>query len=94
LNQAAWMVPVLVAAVGFAAFCMVDVARAEEVRYLPRWAWEIVCLWTPWGGIIYLATGKVRTSKPQPHRSRIESSWPMWNSAESKPGHWKRYMPN
>jgi len=26
-------------AAGFEIFCLVDVARAEEIRYLPRWAW-------------------------------------------------------
>jgi len=26
-------------AAGFEIFCLVALARAEEIRYLPRWAW-------------------------------------------------------
>jgi hypothetical protein len=57
-----------VAAVGFAVFCLIDLARAEKVRYMPKWAWAILCmgvgLTIPWGGILYLVVGKDRTSKP------------------------------
>jgi hypothetical protein len=57
-----------VAAVGFAAFCLIDLARAEKVRYLPKWGWAILCmgvgLTIPWGGILYLVVGKDRTPKP------------------------------
>jgi hypothetical protein len=42
-------------------YCLVDLARTEDVRYLPRWAWAIICLVTvPLGGIAYLLFGKVR----------------------------------
>jgi hypothetical protein len=45
-----------VVAVGFVAFCLIDLARAEKVRYLPKWAWAILCmgvgLTIPWGGIL------------------------------------------
>ncbi len=53
-------IPILVAALAFDAFCLVDLARAGEVRYLPKWAWALVCLVsTPWGGIIYLIFGRL-----------------------------------
>jgi hypothetical protein len=29
-------------ALGFVVFCLVDLVRAEMVRYLPKWAWAIV----------------------------------------------------
>jgi hypothetical protein len=45
-------------------FCEVDLARAEHVRYLPKWGWAILCmgigLTIPFGGIAYLVFGKVR----------------------------------
>lgn len=67
------LVPVFVAAAGFVAFCLADLARAEEVRYLPRWGWGLVCLvQIPLGGIIYLSIGKVRG----PHRAPPESPGP------------------
>lgn len=57
-----------VLAVGFVVFCLIDLARAERVRYLPKWAWAILCmgvgLTIPAGGIQYLVAGKSRTSKP------------------------------
>jgi len=40
------LIPIVVVAVGFEVFCLVDVVRADEVRYLPRWAWAVICLIT------------------------------------------------
>ncbi len=55
------LVPLLVVAAGFEVFCLVDLARAEAVRYLPRWAWAIICLVSvPFGGIVYLLVGRPR----------------------------------
>jgi hypothetical protein len=86
VNPAVILISVLVAAVGFAAFCLVDIFRAEEVRYLPRWGWAIICmgvgLTIPWGGIVYLLVGKVRPPRPQ-RRGRIMLSWPMWRTTNS-----------
>ncbi len=52
---------VLLVAIAFEAFCLIDLARAEEVRYLPKWGWVIVSLISiPLGGIVYLVFGRVR----------------------------------
>ena len=62
-SHAAALIPIVLLAVGFVIFCLVDVARTEEVRFLPRWAWAIVCLVSiPLGGVLYLAFG--RGTKP------------------------------
>jgi hypothetical protein len=61
------MVPVLPAAACFAAFCLIDLAQARQVRYLPKWGWAIVCLiQIPLGGIMYLAAGKAPAARPEP----------------------------
>jgi len=52
------LLPLVVLAVGFVVYCLVDVARSR-VRYLPKWAWVIICLVSvPVGGIIYLIVGR------------------------------------
>lgn len=54
----------LLAAVGFVAFCLADLARAE-VRYLPRWGWVLACVLSiPLGGIMYLSVGRSRWRGP------------------------------
>jgi hypothetical protein len=53
------LLPVVVLAVAFVVYCMVDLAR-HQVQYLPKWAWALVCLASvPVGGIVYLAVGRV-----------------------------------
>jgi hypothetical protein len=48
-------------------FCLVDLVRAEKVRYLPKWLWAILCmgvgLTIPFGGILYLVAGQDRRPK-------------------------------
>ena len=57
-------------AAGFDALCLADIARAGQVRYLPKWAWALICLaQTPLGGIIYLSIGKVRGPRRAPPES-------------------------
>jgi hypothetical protein len=52
----------LVLAVCFDGFCLVDLARAREVRYLAKPWWVLACLiQTPFGGIMYLSAGRVRS---------------------------------
>jgi uncharacterized membrane protein YwaF len=64
LNRHAVLIAVIVLVAGFVVFTEVDLARAEKVRYLPKWAWAILCLGIgltiPFGGIAYLVFGKVR----------------------------------
>jgi hypothetical protein len=57
-----WQIlPGLLAAVAFVAFCLTDLARAAEVRYLPKWGWALACLLSvPLGGIMYLSIGRCR----------------------------------
>jgi hypothetical protein len=58
------LLPGLLAAVGFVAFCLADLARAAEVRYLPRWGWVLACVLSiPLGGIMYLSVGRSRLAK-------------------------------
>lgn len=52
------VIPLIVLALGFIAYCLVDLARSE-VRYLPKWAWAIICVISvPLGGVIYLLFGR------------------------------------
>jgi hypothetical protein len=80
VNPFVVIIPVLVvAAVAFVTYCLIDLARAAEVRYLPKWGWAILCmglgLTIPWGGILYLAIGKVRPPKP-PREGQVRALWP------------------
>ena len=52
------LAPIAVLAVGFVVYCWVDISR-NEVRYLPKWAWALICLLSvPMGGIVYLLVGR------------------------------------
>ena len=59
-----WAVVIsLVPATAFAVFCLADLARADAVRYLPKWAWALICVaQIPSGGIAYLSVGRARTA--------------------------------
>jgi hypothetical protein len=63
-----WLVTLgLALAIGFDAFCLADVARATQVRYLPKWAWALICLvQSPLGGIMYLSIGHIGRPRPAP----------------------------
>lgn len=63
-----WLVTLgLALAIGFDAFCLADIARAAQVRYLPKWAWALICLiQTPGGGIVYLSIGHIGRPRPVP----------------------------
>jgi hypothetical protein len=55
----------LVPAIAFAVFCLADVARADAVRYLPKWAWALICVaQIPSGGIAYLSVGRIGRARP------------------------------
>ncbi|MFE3187397.1 hypothetical protein ACFXHA_00225 [Nocardia sp. NPDC059240] len=52
------LVPLVVVALGFVGFCWYDISRTR-VKYLPKWAWAVLCLISiPLGGIIYLVIGR------------------------------------
>jgi hypothetical protein len=52
------LAPILVVALAFVIYCWVDIARGR-VRYLPKWAWAIICVISvPLGGIVYLLIGR------------------------------------
>lgn len=57
------LAPIIVIGLGFAAYCLVDLARSE-VRYLPKWAWAIICVVSiPVGGIVYLLVGRAPSGR-------------------------------
>ena len=52
------LAPLVVFAVAFQVYCLVDVARSE-VQSLPKWAWVLlILLVSPFGGIVYLIVGR------------------------------------
>ena len=58
----------LVFLVGFMFFCLVRLATADEVRFLPRWGWAVVvvCV-SPLGGAVYLLSQRLgRSRRPVP----------------------------
>jgi hypothetical protein len=69
-HQPGWVLAVgLGLAAGFDALCLADIARARQVRYLPKWAWVLICLaQCPLGGIIYLSIGRLGQPRPVPPR--------------------------
>ncbi len=62
MNAALILILILAAAVSFDAFCLVDLARADKVRYMPKWGWALVIcvISAPVGGVIYLSVGRDR----------------------------------
>ena len=54
-------------AAAFDAFCLIDIVRASQVRYLRKWVWALICLaQAPAGGILYLCIGRVVRTRPAP----------------------------
>ncbi|WP_375489540.1 ABC transporter ATP-binding protein [uncultured Mycobacterium sp.] len=70
----------MVVAVCFEAFCLINLCRAEAVRYLPKWAWTVICVISiPLGGIVYLSIGKTRdhaAHEPRPPQGAPHRSHP------------------
>src|SRR6516225_5696950 len=56
------LVPLLVLIVALDVYCLIDLARAKSVRYLPKIVWAIVILVAsaPIGALIYLFVGRDR----------------------------------
>ena len=70
------LLPLLLLVVGLIVYCLVDLARARSVRYLPKPAWALVIVLgsVPLGAIAYLFLGRNRnddrtggTPTDQPH---------------------------
>jgi hypothetical protein len=58
---------VLVLAIGFDGFCLADIVRATQVRYMPKWVWALICLiQAPLGGIMYLSIGHIGRDPSRP----------------------------
>jgi hypothetical protein len=58
-STTAALAPLILVGMAFVAFCLVDIARAGEVRYLPKWGWVLVTLLSiPIGGVVYLLVGR------------------------------------
>jgi hypothetical protein len=52
------LLPVVVLAVGFVAYCLVELGR-QPARHLPKWLWALIILLSvPLGGIAYLLVGR------------------------------------
>lgn len=59
VNWAAWA-PLILLAVVIVGYALFDLARSE-VRYLPKWAWAMLCILSiPFGAIVYLLVGRDR----------------------------------
>lgn len=67
MNPVPLLVALVVGLVAFEGWCLVDLARAERVRLLPREAWAILMLLTiPFGGVAYLLYGRDRGDRFRP----------------------------
>ena len=60
--------------VAFDLFCLVHLAAADRMRFLPKLAWAavIVCV-SPIGGAVYLLCQRQPDRSPDPPRSRAPS---------------------
>jgi hypothetical protein len=56
------LAPLLIVALGFDIYCLVNLVRAKSVRYLPKVVWVIVILFIsfPLGALLYLFVGRDR----------------------------------
>jgi uncharacterized membrane protein HdeD (DUF308 family) len=55
------LAPVLLLAVGFVLWVVIDIVRSPSVRHLPKWAWIVIsCISIPVGGLVYLLLGRER----------------------------------
>lgn len=53
------VLPLILLGIALVGYCIFDIARAEEVRWLPKWAWVVICMVSlPLGPILYLTLGR------------------------------------
>jgi len=65
-NLAFAVVPLLVLIIALDVYCLINLARAQSVRYLPKWVWALVILLVsaPTGALLYLFLGRDRRHDP------------------------------
>jgi len=85
------LVPLLVLVVALDVYCLVDLARAKSVRYLPKIVWAIVILFVsaPIGALIYLFAGRDRDrdrAPGPPHPDSPPPGAPLLQDALPPPG--------
>ena len=62
--------PVAVLAVGFVVYCLVDIIRQDQTKYLPKPVWAVISVVSiPLGGILYLVLGRSFRPSHSPTRS-------------------------
>lgn len=55
------LAPLFLLAIGFVVWVVLDIARADSVKHLPKWGWMILAVFSiPVGGIVYLLVGRDR----------------------------------
>ncbi|HEU5420890.1 MAG TPA: ATP-binding cassette domain-containing protein [Streptosporangiaceae bacterium] len=66
------LIPVLVLVVALDGYCLIDLARAQSVRYAPKIVWALVILLisAPFGALAYLLLGRDRTGRERPRPGR------------------------
>jgi hypothetical protein len=53
------LAPLLLLALALVVYALVDLVRAPAVRYLPKWAWALICVASlPLGPLAYLMLGR------------------------------------
>ncbi len=53
------LAPLVLLALALVAYCLYDIAKAERVRHLPKWAWALICMLSiPLGPLAYLVLGR------------------------------------
>lgn len=51
------LVPLAIFVIAWIGYCWYDISR-RSVRHLPKWAWALICLSVPIGGIVYFLVGR------------------------------------
>jgi hypothetical protein len=68
LIAAAGVVVALMAAAGWMCLLVIGLSRTDEMRFLPQWAWVLLCIISPVGAIACLiasrAWGRYRNRRP------------------------------
>ena len=53
------VVPLVVVQLGLMVYCLVDLARREKVKHLPKWGWALVIILGELvGPVVYLLIGR------------------------------------